>query len=82
MNEQGIKSGARPDPHRAGPERHRRRQRRRPIFSIRGIVANVGAATTGIYLDDTALAKRANTGIQQNNGAPARCCSTSSGSRC
>jgi iron complex outermembrane receptor protein len=41
------------------------------IFSIRGIVATVGAATTGIYLDDTSLSKRANTGISQNNGAPA-----------
>ena len=41
------------------------------IFSIRGIVATVGAATTGIYLDDTSVSKRANTGIAQNNGAPA-----------
>jgi iron complex outermembrane receptor protein len=40
-------------------------------FSIRGIVASVGAATTGVYLDDTSLSKRSNTGIQQNNGAPA-----------
>jgi iron complex outermembrane receptor protein len=40
-------------------------------FSIRGVVASVGAATTGVYLDDTSLSKRANTGIFQNNGAPA-----------
>jgi outer membrane receptor protein involved in Fe transport len=39
-------------------------------FGIRGIVANVGAATTGIYLDDTSLTKRSNTGIFQQNGAP------------
>ncbi len=29
-----------------------------------------GSATTGIYLDDTNLAKRANNGVNQNNGAP------------
>lgn len=39
-------------------------------FSIRGIVGGVGAATTGVYLDDTSLTKRANNGVQQNNGAP------------
>jgi iron complex outermembrane receptor protein len=37
-------------------------------FSIRGIVGGTGAATTGTYLDDTNLAKRANGGIAQNNG--------------
>jgi iron complex outermembrane recepter protein len=39
-------------------------------FAIRGIVATTGAATTGIYLDDTALTKRNNPGVSQNNGAP------------
>jgi outer membrane receptor protein involved in Fe transport len=41
------------------------------IFSIRGVVANVGAATTGVYIDDTSLTKRANAGILQFNGSPA-----------
>ena len=40
------------------------------LFSIRGVVATVGAATTGIYLDDVSMSKRANTGVAQNNGAP------------
>src|SRR6202012_5165972 len=39
-------------------------------FSIRGVVAPVGAATTGVYLDDVSLSKRANSGVAQNNGAP------------
>jgi len=39
-------------------------------FAIRGIVATTGAATTGVYLDDTALTKRNNPGVAQNNGAP------------
>jgi outer membrane receptor protein involved in Fe transport len=39
-------------------------------FAIRGIVATTGAATTGVYLDDTALTKRSNSGVSQNNGAP------------
>lgn len=39
-------------------------------FAIRGIVATTGAATTGVYLDDTALTKRNNAGVAQNNGAP------------
>jgi outer membrane receptor protein involved in Fe transport len=39
-------------------------------FGIRGIVATVGSATTGIYLDDTSLTKRSNGGIFQQNGAP------------
>ena len=39
-------------------------------FAIRGIVSTVGAPTTGIYLDDTSLTKRANAGASQNNGAP------------
>ena len=37
-------------------------------FSIRGIVGGAGAATTSVYLDDTNLTKRANTGVNQNNG--------------
>jgi iron complex outermembrane receptor protein len=39
-------------------------------FAIRGIVASVGAATTGVYLDDTSLTKRNNAGVSQNPGAP------------
>ncbi|MGZ6013085.1 MAG: TonB-dependent receptor domain-containing protein [Caulobacteraceae bacterium] len=39
-------------------------------FAIRGIVATTGAATTGVYLDDTSLTKRNNAGVSQNNGAP------------
>ena len=39
-------------------------------FSIRGIAANTGAATTAVYLDDTSLTKRSNLGVNQNNGAP------------
>ncbi len=39
-------------------------------FTIRGIGANTGAATTGVYLDDTALTKRSNSGVNQNNGSP------------
>ena len=39
-------------------------------FAIRGIIATTGAATTGVYIDDTALTKRNNPGVSQNNGAP------------
>lgn len=39
-------------------------------FSIRGVVGGTGAATTGVYLDDTNLTKRANGGVAQQNGAP------------
>ena len=39
-------------------------------FSVRVAVATVGAATTGVYLDDVSMSKRANTGVAQNNGAP------------
>lgn len=42
----------------------------RTTFSIRGIVASSGAATTGVYLDDTSLTKRSNSGVNQNNGVP------------
>src|SRR5262245_27244527 len=38
------------------------------LFSIRGIVGGAGAATTSVYLDDTNLTKRANAGVNQNNG--------------
>jgi iron complex outermembrane receptor protein len=40
------------------------------IFSVRGVVGSTGAATTGVYLDDTSLTKRNNNGVSQNNGAP------------
>ncbi|MGZ3272725.1 MAG: TonB-dependent receptor [Caulobacteraceae bacterium] len=39
-------------------------------FSIRGVVGGTGAATTGVYLDDTNLTKRSNGGVAQENGAP------------
>ena len=39
-------------------------------FAIRGILGGTGAPTTGVYLDDVSLNKRANNGVQQNNGAP------------
>jgi iron complex outermembrane receptor protein len=40
-------------------------------FAIRGIISNTGAATTGIYLDDTPLQKRrVNGGGNAANGAP------------
>jgi outer membrane receptor protein involved in Fe transport len=39
-------------------------------FSVRGVVGGTGAATTGVYLDDTNLTKRANGGVAQQNGAP------------
>jgi iron complex outermembrane receptor protein len=40
------------------------------IFTIRGIYASAGAATVGVYLGDTSLTRRNNTGVFQNNGAP------------
>jgi outer membrane receptor protein involved in Fe transport len=40
------------------------------IFTIRGIYASAGAATTGVYLNDTSLTRRNNAGVVQNNGAP------------
>jgi iron complex outermembrane receptor protein len=40
------------------------------IFTVRGIQSSAGAATTGVYLDDTSLTRRNNSGVQQNNGAP------------
>ena len=40
-------------------------------YSIRGIVqSGPVTATTGVYLDDIPLQKRASTGVQQNNGTP------------
>jgi iron complex outermembrane receptor protein len=39
-------------------------------FSIRGVSAAVGAATTGVYLDDVSLSKRANAGTAQLSGSP------------
>src|SRR6201996_3325016 len=40
------------------------------IFTIRGIYADAGASTTGVYLNDTSLTRRNNAGVFQNNGAP------------
>ena len=44
-----------------------------PTLTIRGIYANTGAATTGVYLDDTSLTKRQVSGSGGNtngNGTP------------
>lgn len=41
-----------------------------PNISIRGIVTTAGAATTGVYLDDTPLTKRNVNGVSNNNGTP------------
>jgi outer membrane receptor protein involved in Fe transport len=38
-------------------------------FTIRGIGAATGAATTGVYLDDISLTRRNNSGVSQNPGA-------------
>jgi iron complex outermembrane receptor protein len=40
------------------------------IFTVRGIYSSAGAATTGVYMDDTSVTRRNNAGVQQNNGAP------------
>ncbi|MGH8229195.1 MAG: TonB-dependent receptor, partial [Steroidobacteraceae bacterium] len=39
-------------------------------FTIRGIGATTGAATTGVYLNDVPLTQYFGTGVDQNNGAP------------
>lgn len=39
-------------------------------FTLRGIGSTVGAATTGVYLDDTPLTQYQGTGVDQSNGAP------------
>jgi len=39
-------------------------------FILRGIGSSVGAATTGVYLDDTSLTQYQGTGVDQSNGAP------------
>ena len=44
-----------------------------PVVTIRGIGGNgatVGSQTTGVYLDDSALQRRAVNGLQTGNGAP------------
>src|SRR5688500_15330400 len=40
------------------------------LITIRGIGSNIGAATTGVYLDDTPLQKRGQPGVIPTNGAP------------
>lgn len=39
-------------------------------FTLRGIGSSVGAATTGVYLDDVPLTQYQGTGVDQSNGAP------------
>jgi iron complex outermembrane receptor protein len=41
-----------------------------PNVAIRGIASQLGAPTTGIYLDDTPLQKRDNPGSASGNGSP------------
>ncbi|MDB5460060.1 MAG: TonB-dependent receptor [Caulobacteraceae bacterium] len=41
-----------------------------PQVAIRGIISNLGASTTGIYLDDTPLQKRGTNGAVTGNGSP------------
>jgi outer membrane receptor protein involved in Fe transport len=41
-----------------------------PNVAIRGIASQLGAPTTGIYLDDTPLQKRDNPGSASGNGTP------------
>ncbi len=41
-----------------------------PNISIRGITSTLGASTTGVYLDDTALQKRGTIGFVTGNGSP------------
>jgi outer membrane receptor protein involved in Fe transport len=40
------------------------------IFTIRGVYSSAGAASTGVYMDDTSLTRRNNAGVFQENGAP------------
>jgi outer membrane receptor protein involved in Fe transport len=42
----------------------------RTDISMRGIISGAGAATTGVYLDDTALQKRNAEGAVPGNGSP------------
>ena len=41
-----------------------------PQIAIRGITSNLGASTTGVYLDDTPLQKRGTNGAVTGNGSP------------
>jgi iron complex outermembrane receptor protein len=41
-----------------------------PNISIRGVASQLGAPTTGVYLDDTPLQKRDNPGSASGNGTP------------
>ena len=40
------------------------------LITIRGIGSSLGAATTGVFLDDTNLTKRAEGGVASTNGSP------------
>ncbi len=40
------------------------------IFTVRGVYSSAGAATPGVYMDDTSLTRRNNAGVFQQNGAP------------
>jgi outer membrane receptor protein involved in Fe transport len=41
-----------------------------PQIAVRGIFSNLGASTTGVYLDDTPLQKRGTNGAVTGNGSP------------
>ena len=41
------------------------------LITIRGIGSSLGASTTGVFLDDTNLTKRAEGGVASTNGSPA-----------
>ena len=41
------------------------------LITIRGIGSSLGAATTGMFLDDTNLTKRGQAGVAPTNGSPA-----------
>jgi len=68
LDEQGIKSAADLVRSIPGLNTSANAGGAQQTFSVRGIVAATGAATTSVYLDETNLTKRNNGGVAQNNG--------------
>jgi iron complex outermembrane recepter protein len=68
LDEQGIKSAADLVRSIPGLNTNANPGGAQQTFSVRGIVAATGAATTSVYLDETNLTKRNNGGVSQNNG--------------
>ena len=68
LDEQGIKSAADLVRSIPGLNTSANPGGAQQTFSVRGIVAATGAATTSVYLDETNLTKRNNGGVSQNNG--------------